>query len=151
MEIIVDNKEQLDALGVRLGSLLKGGEAIELIGDVGAGKTTLVKAIANGMGVSDTVGSPSYTLSQTYDAADGKQLVHYDFYRLSDPGILMQELHEVLTQSHAVVAIEWADIVADVLPADHMQVHIIPTSDDGRRIVCKAGGDVSRRLLEQLV
>ncbi len=150
MEIRVESEAELRAFGERLGAMLRGTESIELVGDVGAGKTTLVKAIAAGMGVSDDVSSPSYTLSQTYEAPGGLRLAHYDFYRLADPGILTQELEEVLADSGTVVAIEWADIVAGVLPTDHLSVHISPTGDDGRKIVFKAGGDISRRLVEQL-
>lgn len=150
MEIQVASVTELQDFGARLGALLKGGESIELVGDVGAGKTTLVKAIARGMGVADNVSSPSYTLSQTYDASHGLRLAHYDFYRLDDPGILAQELTEVLKDDKIVVAIEWADIVTGVLPVDHIRIHIVPISDHGRRLSLKAGGDVSRRLLESL-
>lgn len=147
----MENEQELSAIGMRLGALLAGGESFELVGDVGAGKTTLVKAIAAGMGITDGIASPSYTLSQTYTAPSGLRLVHYDFYRLDDPGILAQELEEVLADNSSVVAIEWADIIADVLPFDHLQIQIVPISENGRRLVIAARGDRSARIAEQLV
>jgi len=150
MDILVDNQQELAKIGARLGSAAKGGEVVELIGDVGAGKTTLTKAIALGMGISDDVGSPSYVLSQTYDAPSGLRLRHYDFYRLSDPGILAAELEEALQDEHAVIVIEWGDIVAGILPNDHLQIRIVPTSDIARRLSFTSGGESSKRLVERL-
>lgn len=150
MEINVQSERELKAFGARLGALLMGGEAIELVGDVGAGKTTFVKAVALGMGITDTVGSPSYTLSQTYTAPHGLRLAHYDFYRLDDPGILASELAEILTDQKTVVVIEWADIVADILPSDHLRIKIVPTSEMARQLTIVAGGDTSRGILERL-
>lgn len=150
MEIEVQSEQELGVFGRRLGESVRGGQAIELVGDVGAGKTTLVKAIAAGMGIAENVSSPSYTLSQAYDGSRGVRLVHYDFYRLNDPGILAKELAEVLAEEASVVAVEWADIVADVLPADHLRIQIVPTSEHSRRLSVSAGGEKSRQLLESM-
>lgn len=150
MEKAVESERELRAFGVRLGAALMGGEVIELIGDVGAGKTTLTKAIAAGMGVTDDVGSPSYTLSQVYEAPHGLRLTHYDFYRLDDPGILASELAEVLSDERTVTAIEWGDIVAGVLPTDHLQIRITPLSETERQLTLVASGDKSNRILESL-
>lgn len=146
----MQSEQELSAFGMRLGSMLEGGEVIELVGDVGAGKTTLVKAIAVGMGINDTIGSPSYTLSQVYEAPHDRRLVHYDFYRLSDPGILADELAEALAGPGVVTAIEWGDIVANVIPPDHVHIMITPVDDTARRLTLRAGGEKSSRLLEQL-
>lgn len=150
MKIRVKSEAELQAFGEQLGAALGGGESIELIGDVGAGKTTLVKAIAAGMGVVGDVSSPSYTLSQTYEAPGGLRLAHYDFYRLTEPGILAEELAEVLADGSTVVAIEWAAIVADVLPTDHLSIHITPTGENERTLAVKSSGDRSRHILERL-
>ena len=150
MEVQVDNQIGMMAFGERLGSLLRGGEIIQLVGDVGAGKTTLTKAIANGMGITDDLSSPSYTLSQVYMAPSGIRLVHYDFYRLSDPGILAAELEEAQGDVSSVIVIEWGDIVAGVLPADHLRIRIIATSETTRQLSLVSGGEKSEHLLEQL-
>jgi tRNA threonylcarbamoyladenosine biosynthesis protein TsaE len=150
MELTVDSERELKAFGTQLGATLMGGEVIELVGDVGAGKTTLVKAIAAGMGVTDDVGSPSYTLSQLYEAPHGLRLAHYDFYRLDDPGIMANEINETISDPRVVTAIEWGEMVAGVMPYDHLQIHIMPVNEKSRKLTLTAGGDTSSRFLERL-
>lgn len=104
---------------------------IELVSDLGGGKTTFVKGLAKGIGFTGTVTSPSFTLVNEYKSKD-LTLYHMDFYRLSDAGIMSDELAEILTDPKAVVAVEWANIVEDILPADHLRVQITATGEDGR-------------------
>jgi tRNA threonylcarbamoyladenosine biosynthesis protein TsaE len=114
-----------------MGERLRGGEVIELVSDVGGGKTTFVKSLAKGFGSPDTVASPSFTISREYRAGD-KTMYHFDFYRLSDPGIVANELAEVVGDEQGVVVVEWADIVEDVLPAEHLTVRIKSTDNTER-------------------
>lgn len=137
MEQITQSEESMRELGKRLGSSFKGGEVVELIGDVGAGKTTLTKGIAVGLGVTEDVQSPSFTLSRLYEGANNIQLAHYDFYRLSDPGILADELVDTMGQADTVTVIEWADIVEGVLPDERITIHITSPSESERRITMK--------------
>ena len=136
MEKEVISESAMRALGQAIGKQLRGGEVIELIGDVGAGKTTLTKGIAIGLGVDEDVQSPSFTISRTYQTARPNLLLaHYDFYRLHDPGIMASELGEVVNDKGVVTVVEWAEIVNDVLPDGHVRVTIIPTSETARRVV----------------
>ncbi len=137
MEQITQSEESMRELGKRLGSSFKGGEVVELIGDVGAGKTTLTKGIAVGLGVTEDVQSPSFTLSRLYEGANNIQLAHYDFYRLSDPGILADELVDTMGQADTVTVIEWADIVEGVLPDERITIHITSPSESERHIAMK--------------
>lgn len=137
MEQITQSEESMRELGKRLGSSFKGGEVVELIGDVGAGKTTLTKGIAVGLGVTEDVQSPSFTLSRLYEGANNIQLAHYDFYRLSDPGILADELVDTMGQADTVTVIEWADIVEGVLPDERITIHITSPSESERHITMK--------------
>lgn len=150
MTIEVKSENEMKDYGRRLGALLQGGEILELVGDVGAGKTTLSKGIAAGMGVDEDVQSPSFTISRVYDTASGLRLAHYDFYRLHDAGIMTAELHETLNDNKTVTLIEWAEIVSGVLPADRLTVSITSPSETARSVELKAGGEKSRRLLEEL-
>ncbi len=146
----VISEQEMRALGERLGALLEGGETIELVGDVGAGKTTLVRGVARGMGVDETVQSPSFTINRVYDASAERRLVHYDFYRLSEPGIMQDELHETMSDPKAVVVIEWADSVGQMLPVDRLTVTIRTTGESTRQLDFVTGGQRSAALLEGL-
>ena len=110
---------------------MRGGEVLELISDLGGGKTVFVRGLANGMGSTDRVSSPSFTLTNQYTAGN-KTIHHFDFYRLDEPGILIQELAEILSDRNNVVAIEWADVVQNILPPDRLQLTIKPTGENSR-------------------
>jgi tRNA threonylcarbamoyladenosine biosynthesis protein TsaE len=117
---------------MRIGHKLLGGEVVELVSDLGGGKTAFVSGLAKGMGSKDPVRSPSFTLSSQYKAG-GLTLHHFDFYRLKEPGIMRNELAEVLEDPKAVVVIEWAGIVKKVLPAKHLTVRIKATGETSRQ------------------
>jgi tRNA threonylcarbamoyladenosine biosynthesis protein TsaE len=119
-------------LGARIGRELRGGETIELISDLGGGKTAFVRGLAKGLGSLDTVRSPSFTLSNQYQA--GKlTLYHFDFYRLKQPGIMRDELAEVLENPQAIVAVEWPEIVENILPSEHLTIQIKAIGENARQ------------------
>lgn len=122
-----------EAFGKAIGERLHGGEVIELVSDLGGGKTTLVKGLAQGIGSTDKVSSPTFTISQEYHAGN-RTLFHFDFYRLPEAGIVANELAEVLGDPHAAVVVEWGDIVQDVLPEDRITIRIQATGEDERHI-----------------
>jgi tRNA threonylcarbamoyladenosine biosynthesis protein TsaE len=145
----VTSEADMKAFGAKLGTLLNGGEIIELVGDVGAGKTTLTKGIAAGLGVDEDVQSPSFTISRVYDTPK-LRLAHYDFYRLHDAGIMKDELHEVVQDQKTVTIIEWAEVVSGVLPEDRLMIHITSPDETTRKIELRAGGATGERILEEL-
>lgn len=124
--------EATEAIGETMGAALRGGEIIVLVSDVGGGKTTLTKGIGKGLEVTDVVQSPTFTISRLYHARDGLELHHFDFYRLQDAGIMAAELAESLSQPNAVVVIEWAGIVADVLPEQKIRIDISSPNETSR-------------------
>ena len=128
----------MKALGAALAARFVGGECIQLVGDVGAGKTTLVKGIGEGLGIDEPIQSPSFTISRVYDA-ERLRLVHYDFYRLQDAGIMAEELKEALSDPESVVIIEWADIVEGVLPQHHHTITITALSETERSVELSDG------------
>jgi len=150
LKLTSNNTEHMVALGEKIGRSLSGGSVIELQGDVGAGKTTLTKGIALGLGVEEDVQSPSFTISRVYDAHDGLSLAHYDFYRLNDPGIMSDEIHETVSDANFVTIVEWGDIIENVLPIDKLTISIISISENERKLTISAGGDRSRKVLEEL-
>ncbi len=136
-QTISTDSETTERIGERIGASLKGGEVIELISDLGGGKTTLTRGLVRGAGSTDRVASPTFTISKLYQAGE-LEIHHFDFYRLSEPGIVADELVEFIHDPQVTVVVEWADIVADVLPADRLTITIQQTPAGDRSITCKA-------------
>lgn len=140
--IEVASEQETRSLGEKIGQLLKGGEVIELVGDVGAGKTTFVKGLARGLGIDEDVQSPSFTISRVYDARDTLVLAHYDFYRLNDAGIMANELTETTQDPETVTVIEWADIVEGVLPSHRLRIQFAAPTETARTLSLDGGDGI---------
>jgi tRNA threonylcarbamoyladenosine biosynthesis protein TsaE len=135
MQFKINSEAAMKDFGATVARVLKPGNTLELIGDVGAGKTTLIKGLAHALGATEDVASPSFTISRVYDIRDGLRLYHYDFYRLNDAGILREELREVTDDPTAITVIEWADIVDDVLPDPRLRLTIRATGEMTRTVL----------------
>ena len=133
MTITTDNADATEHLGESIGRRLRGGETIELVSDLGGGKTTFVRGLARGFGSHDHVSSPTFTISHEYKAGD-RTLVHFDFYRLHEAGIVADELAEAAHDPKASVVAEWGDIVADVLPEDRLTISIKAITETTREL-----------------
>lgn len=129
-------------LGEWIGSKLSGGEVIELVGDVGAGKTTFTRGLARGLGIASPIQSPTFTVNREYSCRDNLRLVHYDFYRLTEAGIMADEIHDTLLDPQAVVVVEWSDVVADVLPDRRviLTIHPVASSENERELIGSGDG-----------
>ena len=126
--------ETFDA-GVALGSMLKGGQVVTLSGELGAGKTVFAKGIAHGMGVTDEVVSPTFTLMNEYDGAALK-LYHYDAYRLNNSDEAVEAgLTEYFGDKGGVCVIEWYEnISAALMRYKKIRVKITYENDEKRKI-----------------
>lgn len=131
MKKVLKSESEMIEFGEKIAKNLDGVNVVELVGDVGAGKTTITKGIAKGLGVEDEITSPTFTLSKRYVGKD-KSLIHYDFYRLNDPGIMSEDLEESMSDKNAVVVIEWGESVRDLLPEKH-KTYVIKINEDGTR------------------
>ena len=130
---------ELVAWGVRLGRQITPPLVITLDGDLGAGKTTLAKAICQGYGVTEEVTSPTFALVHVYDAP--KSPVHHaDLYRLEGPKDLQNLGWDDLTQADALMLIEWPDRAGALLPSDHLPIQLRYVESDPSRRVLYAGG-----------
>lgn len=132
MQKIKDEQEMIN-FGYELATNLTAPVVIELVGDVGAGKTTLTRGIAEGLGVKEPVTSPSFNISKRYIFPNGT-LVHYDFYRLPEPGIMQEDLLESFNDSQTITIMEWANSVAELLPEKHVRVEIALNEDGSRNV-----------------
>ncbi len=135
-------------LGILLGRLLQPGDIVCLDGELGAGKTALVRGIAMGMEIEHSVTSPTYTLIHQYP---GKiPLYHFDVYRLENGGGLYDIGGEELLYDGGVSVIEWASRVKDILPDERLWVDIslCPGEDSKRLIEITATGERYMSILE---
>ena len=139
-----------DAFGRQLAALLFPGAVVALIGPLGAGKTQLVRAIAEGLGIPDSrvVTSPTFVLIQEYSAR--LPIFHFDAYRLNSEA----EFDDLGTQEYydggGVCLIEWADRVPGSLPPEHLRITLEPTGPTSRGITLEAVGSRYESILHQL-
>lgn len=139
------------SLGQRLGMLTAPGDVLLLSGELGAGKTCLIRGIATGLGVSEYAFSPSFVLIREYRGR--LSLFHMDFYRLEETQEALELGLEDYLYGEGVCAIEWADRVAGLLPSANLSIKLsyMPDIIDSRIITFTAAGMRHRFLLEQLV
>jgi tRNA threonylcarbamoyladenosine biosynthesis protein TsaE len=141
MQLDLADEAATRAAGAALGALLRAGDAVALVGDLGAGKTTFAQGVAAGAGFTGEVTSPTFTLVHEY--AGRVPLVHADLYRIERE----RELAELGLDDvrGALLLVEWADRF-QVVPADHLRIELAHAGD-GRRLVAAGQGDRSRALL----
>jgi tRNA threonylcarbamoyladenosine biosynthesis protein TsaE len=134
------------ALGVALASVAKPGDLLCLWGDLGAGKTHLAKAFGAGLGVTDTITSPSFILMAEY--AGALPLFHIDLYRLVDASDALAGGLIDDRQSAGVTLVEWPERLGAALPAERLDIVIDGAGDEPRTITLRAFGEGPRRYLE---
>lgn len=147
-QTVTTGPEQTEALAEKMAKALQGGEVIELVSDLGGGKTTFVRGLIRGLGSTDRVASPTFTISKIYNA--GKlEVHHFDFYRLHEPGIVADELAELVGDPQVVVVVEWAGVVQHVLPEKRLTIKIEQTPKGNRRLTFTCPAEC-RALLENV-
>jgi tRNA threonylcarbamoyladenosine biosynthesis protein TsaE len=146
LEIISRSTEQTRRVGMRLGSMLKPGDVVCLIGDLGSGKTTLVQGLAAGWGTLDPVSSPTFVIVNLYRRLDRSQLFHLDAYRLSGPAEAADLDLDAMLDEGALV-IEWADIIVEALPQECVTVNLRYVDEFQRDLVFSARGQHYQNLL----
>ena len=139
MQITTHSADETQALGQRLAKRLLPGDVIAYFGDLGAGKTALTRGIAQGLGVTDLVTSPTYTIVNEY--LTGRiPLFHFDMYRLGSSDELFDIGWEHYLARGGVCAVEWSENVEDALrDAIHITIEKDPLEPDTRRITIEGG------------
>jgi tRNA threonylcarbamoyladenosine biosynthesis protein TsaE len=144
LRAVTGSGDETITLAARVGELLLPGDVVVLAGDLGSGKTTFAKGIGRGLGVTEPIVSPTFTIVREYEGR--VPLVHVDVYRLDH----VQELHDLgleeLAGDDAVTMVEWGDVVGALLPQARLEVRLDPGAhDDERRITLVPTGSAWQR------
>ena len=144
------SSEETIMFGERLGKLLAPGHVVALVGELGAGKTTMVKGIVRGLGVIDkrAVKSPTFALVHRYEGRI--PIYHFDAYRL----ISNQEMFDIgsdeMIYGDGVSIIEWADRVPECLPEEYLKISLIAVSESERTIEMRGYGERYNKIINSL-
>ena len=134
MRLISRSPDETERVGFRIGRLLAAGDVVKVYGDLGAGKTTMIKGIARAFGIErDKVISPSFTIITEYEASP--RFVHVDLYRIEGGIDLASTGFRDCFDDHSVVVVEWPEHGGDELPEDAVVVRITNTGLEEREIV----------------
>lgn len=136
--MLIQNEYETEQFGIALASRLKPGDVVCLVGDLGTGKTTLTKAIAKGLGITETVTSPTFTLVQEY--LEGRlPLYHFDVYRILESSEMFEIGIDDYLYGQGVCVIEWANQIMDILPEDKIVIKLDYGKEEGSRIYDYSG------------
>lgn len=145
---IVENEKAMSDLAAQLAHAIEGGAFIFLHGQLGAGKTTFTRGFLRALGYQDKVKSPTYTLVEPYEIS-GKNIFHFDLYRLNDPG----ELELIGVQEYfspdSICIVEWPDKGEGQLPSPDIEC-FLDFAGEGRAIVINAKTSRGEKILEKL-
>ena len=135
--IYINNVDEIIKLGEKIGKLAFPNMLITMNGDLGAGKTTMTKGIAKGLGIEKVVNSPTFTIMKIYEGR--LNLYHLDVYRITDPESDF-ELEEYF-EADGVCVIEWANQIEELLPSSYMNINITDLGDNKRELELSVIGE----------
>jgi tRNA threonylcarbamoyladenosine biosynthesis protein TsaE len=144
--VVTRDAAETRALGSALASAARPGDMISLVGDLGAGKTQFAKGFGAGLGITDTIVSPSFVLMAEYRGR--LPLFHVDLYRLADAAEALAGGLIDDRQAEGVTLVEWAERLAEALPDDRLDIVIDGSGDEPRRIKIQPGSDAYARYLD---
>lgn len=130
MIIETRNAEETYQLGLRIGKQAKQGDVFTLIGDLGVGKTVFTQGMAEGLGITEPISSPTFTIVQVYD--EGRlPFYHFDVYRIGDSSEMDEIGFEDYVYGEGVSLIEWANLIGDILPEKRTEIVIEKDLEQG--------------------
>ncbi len=141
---ITNSEAETELLGRKLAGVLPDGAVLCLYGELGAGKTALVRGLAEGMGLDCAVSSPTFTIVNEY--LGERELIHFDMYRLRGADELFDIGWEDYLKRNAVLAVEWSENVEDAFDGSEIRIRIEKLSDSGRRITVEGIDDADARI-----
>lgn len=146
--IYLKNEQETSEIGYRLGQLLNKGDVVCLIGDLGAGKTTITKSIAKALEVDDYITSPTFTIVNEYDGR--YPLYHFDVYRISSSEDMYEIGFEEYVYGEGICIIEWANLIEDILPDEYINIEL-NYKGDGREMILTAYGKYYENIVKEII
>jgi tRNA threonylcarbamoyladenosine biosynthesis protein TsaE len=159
LDVISHSAAQTQRLGTRLGELLRGGELLLLVGQLGTGKTTFAQGLAQGLGINEVVSSPTFTLLKEYGGRPrvgddpshkrGPALYHFDLYRLDHPEEILDLGFEDYFSGTGVCVVEWAERADALWSGEYLRIRLKVLSETKRGLLFEAIGSYYCDLLQQ--
>lgn len=147
VKIYLENEEKTREIGSKLGELLTPKSVICLIGDLGAGKTTMTQSLARALGVDDYITSPTFTIVNEYE---GKMpLYHFDVYRIGSSEEMYDIGFDEYIDGEGVCIIEWANLIEDILPDEYLYIEM-NYKETGREMILTPKGDKYEEIVKEL-
>jgi tRNA threonylcarbamoyladenosine biosynthesis protein TsaE len=140
VEISVDSEENLKQVAQKIIEFAGDHKIWLFVGEMGSGKTTLIKRICEEYNVEDNVSSPSYQIINEYQTGDEKRILHFDFYRVKNPVEAMNLGVDELFESGDLCMVEWPDQVMTLLPEKYLNIRIDVVSETQRKIFLNQNG-----------
>ena len=148
IKIYLENENVTKEIGYRLGKLLTPESVICLLGDLGAGKTTITQSIAKALEVDDYITSPTFTIVNEYE---GKMpLYHFDVYRIGSSEEMYDIGYEDYINGNGVCIIEWANLIEDILPEEYLKIEL-NYKDMSREMVLTPKGEKYENIVKELI
>ena len=132
-QMLLRSEQEVMEYGFRLGQEAVPGQVIALTGDLGAGKTTLTKAIARGLGIEETITSPTFTIVKEYRSGR-LPLFHFDVYRIGDIDEMYELGYEEYFFGDGLCVVEWADLIEELIPEEALRISIAYGQEEEERI-----------------
>nr|WP_317332729.1 tRNA (adenosine(37)-N6)-threonylcarbamoyltransferase complex ATPase subunit type 1 TsaE [uncultured Romboutsia sp.] len=147
IKIYLEDENKTKEIGYKLGNLLTSGSVICLIGDLGAGKTTMTQSLAKALDVDDYITSPTFTIVNEYE---GKMpLYHFDVYRIGSSDEMYDIGYDDYINGEGVCIIEWANLIEDILPDEYLYIEL-KYKDMSREMILNPVGEKYEKIVEEL-
>ena len=147
VKIYLEDENKTKEIGQTVGNLLTPGSVICLIGDLGAGKTTMTQSLAKALEVDDYITSPTFTIVNEYE---GKMpLYHFDVYRIGSSDEMYDIGYEEYINGEGVCIIEWANLIEDILPDEYLYIEL-KYKDMSREMILNPVGEKYEKIVEEL-
>ncbi len=135
MKLLLNNLSDLDVVANKFIESMEDRKIFAFYGEMGAGKTTFIKAICSALGVSETITSPTFSIVNEYEKSDGEPIYHFDFYRIKTIEEAYDFGYEDYFYSGHICFIEWPELVESLLPEDVVKVQIVIEDNEERSIL----------------